>query len=172
MLDALQRIVAGDIDIPIPHFIEAGVFGPARDLIADKPAERVRLSVLLPREEGERWWMPWASGHSITGKAKYDQRIADTLARHAYETGCRQHWPDVTNDSAFRQNPLASYKTRTMLSFPLRRGDWTFGVFNVVSSEPSAFDAAEETYIASLSAVVAAAVGLQLKDHVGKPDSV
>ncbi|HYV16635.1 MAG TPA: GAF domain-containing protein [Conexibacter sp.] len=165
-LDALQRIVAGDIDIPIPHYIEAGILEPARDLITDKPAEHVRFSILLPRDDGARWWMPWSAGHSITGKAKYDQRIVDTLSRHAYESGHAQHWPDVGVDSAFRQNPMASHETSALLSLPLRWGDQTLGVFNVVSSESHAFDPAEETYITSLGAVISVAVGIHLKDQL------
>lgn len=164
-LDALQRILSGEIDVDIPHYIEVGVLQPARDLITDKPAEHVRLSVLLPRpDDGELWWMPWAAGHSVTGKAKYDQRIVDTLSRHAYESGEAQHWPDTTLDSAFRQNPMASHGIRSMLSLPIRRGDETLGVFNVISSEPYAFDPAEETYIASLGAVISVAVGVWAKD--------
>jgi hypothetical protein len=171
-LDALQRIVAGDIDIAIPHYIEAGILEPARDLITDKQAVHVRLSVLLPRDDGERWSMSFAAGHSITGKAKYEQRIVDTRSRHAYETGRAQHWPDVMSDSGFRQNPRASHETRAMLSLPVRRGDQTVGVFNVVSSEPFAFDPAEETYIASLGAVISVAVGVHLKDYINQmPDA-
>jgi hypothetical protein len=80
-LDALQRMVSGDIDIPIPRYIEAGIREPARDLINDNSPGTVRLSVLLPRDGTDRWSMPWAAGHTITGKAKYDQRIVDTLSR-------------------------------------------------------------------------------------------
>jgi GAF domain len=166
-LDALQRILSGEIKIEIPHYIEVGVLQPARDLITDKPAEHVRLSVLLPHsDDRERWMMPWAAGHSVTGKAKYDERIVDTLSRHAYESGEAQHWADTTLDSAFRQNPMASHDIRSMISLPVRRGDETVGVFNVVSSEPHAFDPAEETYIASLGAVVSVAVGVFVKEHL------
>lgn len=86
-LDALQRVVSGDIEVPIPRYIEQAILEPARDLLMDKPAENVRLSVLLPDEDGEKWWMPWAAGHTLTGKTKYDVRIVDSLSRHAYETG-------------------------------------------------------------------------------------
>jgi GAF domain-containing protein len=164
-LDALQRIVSKDIDVPIPHYIEAGVLEPARDLMTEKPAEQVRLSVLLPDDNAERWWMPWAAGHTLTGKAKYNERIVDTLSRHAFETGQAQSWDDVESDSAFRQNPLASHPTRALISLPLRRGAEVVGVFNVVSSEPGAFDPAEDTYIASLAGVIAVAVGVFLKDQ-------
>jgi putative methionine-R-sulfoxide reductase with GAF domain len=56
-----------------------------------------------------------------------------------------------------------------MISLPLRWGDRVVGVFNVVSSEPHAFDPAEETYIESLGGVIAVAVGVDLaratEDH-------
>lgn len=168
-LDVLQRIVSGDIDVRISAFIETGVLEPARDVIQDKPAEHVRLSVLLPRPGGDRWFMPFAAGHSVTGKAKYDVPISESLSRHALETAQSQHWPDVASESGFRQNPLASHDTRSMISLPLRWGDRVVGVFNVVSSEPHAFDPAEETYIESLGGVIAVAVGVDLaratEDH-------
>jgi GAF domain-containing protein len=164
-LDALQRIVAGDIAVDISHYIGVGVLEPARDLITDKPADDVRLSILLPREDGERWSMRWAAGHSLEGRAKYKERIVDTLSRHAYELGETQRWSDVTSDSGFRQNRLASQPIRAMLSLPVRAGDQTVGVFNVVSSAPGAFDPAEEIYITSLGAVISVAVGV-LKDRL------
>lgn len=43
-------------------------------------------------------------------------------------------------------------------------GERTVGVFNAVSSEPYAFDPAEERYLASLGAVIAVAMGAHLKD--------
>ncbi len=164
-LDALQQVLTDEIDVPLDHYIEAGVLEPARDLITDKPAEHVRLSVLAPRaEDPERWTMVWSAGHTITGKAKYAEKIVDTLARHAFETGEPQKWDDVEEDRSFRQNPKASHPTRALLSFPIRWGERTVGVFNAVSSEPYAFDPAEERYLASLGAVIAVAMGAHLKD--------
>lgn len=135
-LDALQRIVSGDIDVSIPHYIEQALLEPARDLLMEKPAENVRLSVLLPRgpDDPTTWAMAWAAGHTLTGKAKYNKRIADTLSRHVYESGNPRYWADVTTDSAFVQNPEASFLIRTMLSLPVKAGDEVLGVFNVVSS--------------------------------------
>lgn len=161
-LDVLQRIVSHDIDVGIASFIETGVLEPARDVIEDKPVEHVRLSVLLPRDdEPDRWCMPFAAGHSLPGKAKYRVPISESLSRHAYETGDSQRWEDVAEDSGFRQNPEASYDTRSMISLPLRWGDRIVGVFNVISSEAYAFDPAEETYIEALGGVIAVAVGVQ-----------
>jgi GAF domain-containing protein len=159
-LDALQRIVAGDIAVPVPHYIEAGVLEPARDLMTAKPAEAVRLSVLLPDARAERWTMAWSAGHTVAGSAKYEERIVDTVSRHAFETGETQLWEDTASDRSFRQNPLASSPSRSMVSVPLRWGDATVGVFNVISSEPFAFDSAEQNYIDSLAAIISVAVGV------------
>ena len=46
-------------------------------------------------------------------------------------------------------------------------GNEIVGVFNVVSSEPEAFDPPEETYIASLGALLSVAVGLHLSERIG-----
>ena len=83
-LDALQRVVSGDIGVPIPRYIEDAVLEPARDLLSGKPTERVRLSVLLPRLGDDRWEMVWAAGHSLAGKAKYNERIVDTQGAADY----------------------------------------------------------------------------------------
>jgi GAF domain-containing protein len=160
-LDALQRVISGDVDADIPHFIEQGVLEPARRILTEKPAENVRLSVLLPSSEApDRWSMPWTAGHSIVGKSKYDQPIADTLARHAFESGEPQNWPDTTKQTEFRQNPLASSPTRSMISIPIRVGDEVLGVFDAVSSEKDAFDETEQTFLASVSGVIAVAVSV------------
>ena len=164
-LDTLQRVVSGDISVSVDRYLEQGILEPARDLLMEKPAENVRLSILLPNpEDPDRWWMAWAAGHSLTGKEKYAERIVDTLSRHAYESGVPQSWDDVTEDRSFRQNPLASAPTRTMLSLPIRRGDEVLGVFNAVSSEPGAFDPAEDTYLTSLGGVIAVAVNVWLSE--------
>jgi GAF domain-containing protein len=171
-LDALQRVVSGDISVSIPHYIEQAILEPGRDLLMEKPAENVRLSVLLPRaDDPTRWSMPFAAGHSLPGKSKYDQRIVDTLSRYAHETGEAQYWADVADERGFRQNPLASAPIRSMMSLPIRQGDEILGVFNVVSSEPNAFDPAEETYVTSLGGVIAVAVSMFMKDQPDKPDS-
>lgn len=167
-LDALQRVVSQDITVSMDRYIEQAILEPARDLLMEKAAENVRLSVLLPKATADSgtWFMPWAAGHSLTGKSKYAERIADTLSRRAYESGTPQYWPDVTADSSFTPNPEASAPIRTMISLPVRYGDRVLGVFNVVSSEPDALDPAEETYIKSLGAVLSLAVGVHLKAHM------
>jgi GAF domain-containing protein len=160
-LDALQRVISGDVDIDIPNYLEQGVLEPARRILTEKPAENVRLSVLLPSPDApDRWSMPWSAGHSVIGKAKYDQRIADTLARHAFESGEPQDWKDTSKQTEFRQNPQASAPTRSMVSIPIRVGDEILGVFDAVSSEKDAFDETELTFLASLAGVIAVAVSV------------
>jgi hypothetical protein len=166
-LDVLQRIVSGDLDVEIPQFVEAGVLEPARSLIAGHAPGHVRLAVLVPREDGERWRMAWAAGHSIPGKAKYDARIRETLSRYAYESGTVQQWSDVTSDRGYRPNPRATHQMKAMLSLPIRWGDRVLGVFNVVSSGAAAFEPTEKTYLESLGGVVSVAVGVSRRDHVG-----
>jgi len=89
--------------------------------------------------------------------------IQDTLSRLAYETGEPHAWDDVTTDDRFVENPQASLPMKTMASLPLRYGDDVIGVFNAISSQPSAFDPAEGRYLASLASVISVAVGVYLQ---------
>jgi GAF domain-containing protein len=160
-LDDLQRVISGDVNVDISDYIEQGVLEPARRILTEKPAENVRLSVLLPSMESpDRWSMPWVAGHSLVGKSKYDQPIADTLARHAFESGEPQNWEDTEGQTEFRQNPRASAPTRSMVSIPIHEGDEVLGVFDAVSSEKEAFDGPERTFLASLAGVIAVAMSV------------
>jgi putative methionine-R-sulfoxide reductase with GAF domain len=114
--------------------------------------------------------MPWAAGHSVVGKSKYDQPIAATMARHAYETGVPQYWEDTESQTEFRQNPLASAPTRSMVSIPIRKGDDILGVFDAVSSEEDAFDRTEQRFLVSLAGVIAVAVSVWRPDGTLKSD--
>lgn len=161
VLDHLQRVLSGNIDVPIPVYIERGILEPARDVLANRPDEHIRLSVLLPDENC--FVMAWSAGHTLPGRSKYRVPIKDTLSCVAYETGESQSWRDVTEDDRFKQNPKASHQTRSMVSIPLRRGEDVIGVFNVISSEPEAFDPAETRYLASLGSVISVAVSVFLE---------
>ena len=63
----------------------------------------------------------------------------------------------------FEQNAKATYSTRSMISIPLRRGEDIIGVFNVIASEPEAFDPAEAQYLASLGSIISVAVSVSLE---------
>jgi GAF domain-containing protein len=137
------------------------VLEPAQRILSEKPAEKVRLSVLLPDDDNPLLWsMHWSAGHSVIGKLKYAKPIADTLARHAFESGEPQYWPATTEQTEFHQNPLASAPMRSLVSIPIREGDEVLGVFNAISSEQKAFDDAEQTFLASLAGVIAVAVSV------------
>jgi GAF domain-containing protein len=165
-LDALQRVICGDVDAEIPFFLDQAVLEPAQRILSEKPAEKVRLSVLLPADDNpENWSMRWSAGHSAIGKFKYAKPIADTLARHAFESGEAQYWPDTAAQTEFQQNPLASAPMRSLVSIPIQEGDAILGVFNAISSEEEAFDDAERTFLASLAGVIAVAVSVWHKDQ-------
>lgn len=160
-MDALQRVISGDVDAGIPYFLEQAVLEPALRILTEKPAEKVRLSVLMPADDDlRRWSMRWAAGHSMIGKLKFAIPIGDTLSRHAYETCEPQYWPNAEDQTEFQQNPLASAPTRSLLSIPIQEGDEVLGVFNAISSEGEAFDEAEQTFLASLAGVIAVAVSV------------
>lgn len=160
-LDALQRVISGDVDAGIPYYLEQAVLEPARSILSEKPAENIRLSVLLPADDDpDRWSMRWSAGHSMVGKLKYNERIADTLARHAFERGEPQDWSDTEAQTDFRQNPEASAPTRSLVSIPIAEGDAVLGVFNAVSAERDAFDDAEKKFLASLAGIIAVAVSV------------
>lgn len=165
VLDHLQLVLSGNIDVPIPVYIERGILEPARDVLASHPGAHVRLSVLLP--DGDCFVMVWTAGHTLPGQSKYRVPIKDTLSRLAYESGEPQAWEDVTEDDRFEQNPKATHHTRSMISIPLRRGEDIIGVFNVIASEPEAFDPAEAQYLASLGSIISVAVSVSLEREGG-----
>jgi hypothetical protein len=170
MLDHLQRVVSGDLEVPIPDFIARGILEPARDVLANDPDEHIRLSVLLP--SGDDFVMVWAAGHSLLGQTKYRVPIKDTLSRVAYESDEIQIWPDVLKDDRFTQNPKATHLTRSMISMPLRRGETPIGVFNAVAAIPDAFDPAEAGYLESLGSIISVAVSVHLDREGGSGTSV
>lgn len=161
VLERLQRVLSGALEgVSIPDYIERGIISPARDVLQG-PHEDIRISVLLAN--GDRWKMVWCAGHSLDGQRKYDQRIADTLSRVAYESDEAEYWADVHQDDRFTPNPMATRPFHTMLSCPIRNGADVVGVLNVVSSLKDAFDTAETQYLTSLASVIGVAVSVFLQ---------
>ncbi len=170
-LDELQRVISGDVDAEVDRYVEQAVLEPALRILSEKPTERVRLSVLLPAtDDRERWSMRWAAGHSLAGREKYDQKISQTMARHAFERGDPQYWGDVEGQADFRQNPAASAPTRSLASIPILEGEEVVGVFNAVSSERDAFDDAEQKFLLSLAGILAVAIGFWRRGGWDRPD--
>lgn len=163
VLDTLQRVVAGDIDVPIPDYIERGILSPARDVLSDLPGEDVRLSILLPvPADDDCFEMAWAAGHNLTSQSKYLVEIRKTLSAVTLETGEPQFWDDAPQDDRFEPNPKATRALHAMVSVPLRRGDSVIGVFNTVSSEANSFDPAEHSYLMALGGILSVAVNVWL----------
>jgi hypothetical protein len=163
VLDHLQRVVSGDIEVAIPEYVVRGILEPARDVLMEDPDEDIRLSVLLPTEEGDYFLMVWAAGHNLNSQSKYRVRIDKTMARLAFEEDKVYFWDDVTEDDRFERNPQASRPLHSMASVPLRRGDTVIGVFNCVASLPNVFDPAERSYLTSLGAILSVAVNVWLE---------
>jgi hypothetical protein len=165
VLNNLQRVIAGDLGVSMAEYIERGILEPAREYLMSEPSENVRLAILTPSAEDDtKWKMVLAAGHSLPGREKYHEPIARTMSRYAYETGQPQSWNDVTIERGFSPTPMATRPFCSMISLPILSGDDVLGVFNVISAEASAFDPAEERYIASLGGAINVAVGLWLKE--------
>lgn len=165
VLERLQRVLSNELEgVTIPDYIERGIISPARDVLQG-PHEEIRISVLLPQDD--RWRMVWCAGHSLDGQRNYNERIADTLSRVAYEEGDSQYWPDVTKDDRFRTNPQAQRPFHSMLSHPIRNGAEVVGVLNVISSHVDAFDPTERRYLTSLASVIGVAVSVHLANAPG-----
>lgn len=162
VLDYLQRVLAGDLAVPMREYIERGVLDPARAYLTEDPAEEIRLSILTPDPNDEtRWRIALAAGHSVDGRANYNEPIAATMSRFAFETGQVQKWDDAQADRYFIKTPAAKRPVRTMISAPVRRGQRVVGVLNVISSHPFVFDPAEERYIASIAGAINVAVSVK-----------
>jgi GAF domain-containing protein len=167
VLDHLQRVISGDIDVDIPEYIQRGILEPGRDVLMEDASEDVRLSILLPDDAGS-FFMAWAAGHDLESQAKYRVPIGKTLARIAFETGDPQAWDDASTDDRFEPNPHATRPLRAMVSVPLRSGDRVVGVFNAVASEPDVFDAAEHSYLTAIGGVLNVAVSVWLDREQGQ----
>jgi GAF domain-containing protein len=130
-------------------------------------ALRARLQVGKLRRElvGDRWKMVLSAGHSVTGQSKYNERIADTLSTLPLETGEVHAWDDAAQDDRFKANPKGTREVRALVSLPLRAGDASFGVLNVVASVPEVFDRVDISYLESLASVVSVAMGVLLQDR-------
>lgn len=163
MLELLQSVLAGHTPgVTMADFINRGVLEPARDMLGGSAPEGVRLSVLNPH--GDCFEMLFSSGHRLDSQRRYTMRIADSLSRIALEDGVLQHWDDVTVDDRFTPNPNATRPFHSMVSVPIRVGADVRAVFNVIATNPHAFDPAEITYIAALGSIVEVAVGFTVKE--------
>jgi hypothetical protein len=162
MLELLRKVLTGQTPgVSIGDFITRGVLQPARDMLGESPAEGVRLSILHPRDG--YFEMLFSAGHRLESHEKYRLRIADSLSRIALEDGILTHWDDVTEDSRFSANLQATRPFCSMVSMPIIVGANVGAVFNVIATNPEAFDPTDVTYIAALGTIIAVAIGVLSK---------
>jgi GAF domain-containing protein len=157
ILSTLRRSMSGTIPgVHREDFIEHGVLEPARDLLRQTPGEDVRLSILVPNSTGQEWEMRYAAGHSLESRQAFRLPIQTSFSRYAYETGELVWSNELSQDSRFMRHPQArpGRDYESMISVPIRRGDQTIGVLNVISSEAEAFEDADRTYAKLIGAVV------------------
>jgi hypothetical protein len=163
MLALLQSVLSGQTPgVSMPDFITRGVLQPARDMLAESPAEGVRLSVLTPNEGC--FGMLFSAGHRLDSHQRYRVPIADSLSRIAFEEGLPQFWDDVMSDDRFKANAMATRPFCSMVSLPIRVGDHVRAVFNTIATNPGAFDPADITYITALGTIIEVAVGVTIKE--------
>jgi GAF domain-containing protein len=157
-LDALQKVLVGEIPgVDLESFIERGIMGPARDMMRRVPGEDVRLSLLV--EDAGVYRMRWGVGHRVESVPKFRLKVADSVARFAVEQDKIFVWQDLSEEPAYRPHPKAdpARAISSMIAQPVRVGDTTVGVFNVVSTATNSFTEADIAYtkiIGSLISVV------------------
>jgi hypothetical protein len=154
-LEAWQKIQNGAIpDVDGATFLEQGVLQPARDFLMQRPGEDVRLSILVP--SGDDFEMALAAGHTLESKMRYRLPIAHSFSKAAYESGRIEWSGDLDNDPRFTPHPRAREGRGydSIISSPVRAGDETVAVFNVISTFKDAFGPADFLYVALLGAIV------------------
>ena len=139
-------------------FIERGILQPARDMLRQDANEDVRLSVLAPR--GDVFCMSFAAGHSLLSKTKFSLPIKDSISRFAYERGEPFVSLDLDDETAYAPHPLASRPYRSIISLPISGGETIWGVFNVISTRPHAFEDVDVEYVQLLGSIINVATSL------------
>jgi GAF domain-containing protein len=152
VLETLQKVITGDIDVTIDQFMEQGVLGPAREFLQQAPGEDIRLSVLVP--EGEDFRMEWAAGHRLASKAAFRLPIAHSFSKIALESGETAGSHDVAQDPRFAPHPRAERPYSSIISIPIRSGEDVVAVFNVISTQPYAFTLPDLVFVSLLGAFI------------------
>jgi GAF domain-containing protein len=154
-LETLQKVLTGTIPgVTADTLIDQGILQPARDFLMQRPNEDVRLSILVT--DGQDFVMPFSAGHSLESAQRFRLPIAASFSRSAYETGRIQWSGDLENDDRFTPHPRARPERayHSIISVPVRSGDHTVGVFNVLSTLKDAFAPADFLYVWVLGAII------------------
>jgi GAF domain-containing protein len=135
---ALREVLAGSLSVPFEEFIERGLLAPALFGLSAERGEKIRLSVLTPRVDGQTFQMLYESGHSVGRKNNFSLTKV-SLAGHAFETGELEWTNDVEKDDRWQPHPKASRTYGSLACMPIVVGDSPVAVLNVVSSAKGAF---------------------------------
>lgn len=168
ILDHLQQVLAVTLPgVTLTDFVERGILGPARDMLMQTPGEDVRLSILVPHDD--RFRMPFAAGHRLPSQQRFEIPIDESLSRFALRTGQACYWPDVNADPDYRPHPRGDRPWCAIYSFPIKVGEKTVGVFNVVSTEAHAFGVQDLLYVEQLGSIVNVAASAAVEIHGSFP---
>lgn len=155
VLESLQKVVRGTIPgVTVDVFVEQGVLNPAREFLTRGEGEDVRLSILEP--DGDEFRMIFAAGHTLESKQRFRLPVEGSFAGFALRSGQIEFTGDVDLDERFVRHPKArpgrDYKS--IISVPIRSGEQTVGVLNVISTFEDAFEEADFNYVRLIGAVL------------------
>lgn len=167
-LETLQKALAGEIPgVTFRGWIERGVLHPARHWLAQRPGEDVRLMIIEPDDAEKEFRLEHEAGHSVEAREKFRLEIAGSFAGFAYASGNTQWSNDVSSDSRWSPHPHArpGREYGSLVSVPIRVGERTVGVLNVLSTYTGAFGPGERAYIELLGSLVNVAYSLVGSDY-------
>lgn len=161
IIDTLQAMMAAEEVFGYERFAEDAVLEPARVFLQRGPAEEVRLSLLMPRDE-HRFEMKWAVGHRPHSQAAFNLPIDGSVAGSVFRTGETVVIGNVQEDPAFMKHPKATRPYETLVCAPVRLGDAVAGVLNVVSTYRDAVTKADVLFIEVVASVVSFVLALEV----------
>lgn len=154
VLEIVQRALAGHLPVTFGDFIDHGVLQPARDLLTYD--DEIRISVLVPDADERNFGMAFAAGHSLESLQQFSLPIADSFSGRTFTRG-EIHWTnDVDADPRYRRHPRARQGRGygSLASAPIKVGDKTVAVLNVISTRQHAFSPSDLTYVMLLGSVL------------------
>ena len=157
----LRRALAGELPaFSLREFVEVGLFAPAQRLMGREGGSRgdLRFSILHPDGDDfvmarQRNLFP-ALGHTPEGRQQFRMPIADAFSSYAYQHRRVVASGKLSEDERFSPNPKARRPYESIVSVPLWKNGGVDGVFNVVATNPDAFNVVDRTYIALLGSLI------------------
>ena len=156
----LRKALSGELPaFSLRDFIEGGLFVPAqRFLDRARPRGEIRLSILHP--DGDDFVMTGpgglhpAFGHSLEGRQRFRMPIDESFSMHAFHRGKVFASGKLSDDERFTPHHRAQRPYESIVSIPLWKQGRVDGVFNVVATEPDAFNAVDRSYLTLIGSVI------------------